>query len=87
MMAQGLFKTHGRTLFAWVVFAILMGIFLSVHPRGATLGVFTTWSNQCAALALLAVGQTIVVLSKGIDLSIGSIAASLEGRRAMPTVK
>lgn len=75
MMAQGFFKTHGRVLFAWGIFAILMGIFLSVHPRGATLGVFTTWSNQCAALALLAVGQTIVVLSKGIDLSIGPIMA------------
>ncbi|MCB1331800.1 MAG: ABC transporter permease [Maritimibacter sp.] len=74
-MAQAFIKTHGRTLFAWGIFAVLMGIFLSVHPRGATLGVFTTWSNQCAALALLAVGQTIVVLSKGIDLSIGPIMA------------
>lgn len=74
-MNSAFLKTHGRTLFAWGVFAVLMGIFLSVHPRGATLGVFTTWSNQCAALALLAVGQTIVVLSKGIDLSIGPIMA------------
>ncbi len=35
----------------------------------------TAWSNQATALALLAVGQTIVVLSKGIDLSIGPIMA------------
>lgn len=74
-MNTAFFRTHGRTLFAWGVFAVLMGIFLTVHPRGATLGVFTTWSNQCAALALLAVGQTIVVLSRGIDLSIGPIMA------------
>lgn len=46
---------NSRTLFAWGVLAVLMIIFLSIHPRGVTIGVLTTWSNQCAALALLAV--------------------------------
>lgn len=68
-------RANGRTLVAWAVFAVLMAVFLAIHPRGASIGVLTTWSNQVAALALVAVGQTIVVLSRGIDLSIGPIMA------------
>ncbi len=68
-------KENSRTLFAWGVLAVLMAIFLSIHPRGITIGVLTAWSNQGAALALLAIGQTIVVLSRGIDLSSGPIMA------------
>ncbi len=60
---------------AWAVLALLMVYYFSIHPRGASIGVTTAWANQTAALALLAVGQTIVVLSKGIDLSIGPIMA------------
>lgn len=68
-------RENGRTLFAWGLLGVLMAIFLSIHPRGISIGVLTAWSNQGAALALLAVGQTIVVLSRGIDLSIGPIMA------------
>lgn len=68
-------RANGRTLVAWAVFAVLMAVFLGIHPRGASVGVLTTWSNQVAALALVAVGQTIIVLSRGIDLSIGPIMA------------
>lgn len=64
-----------RTLAAWAVLALLLAYFLAIHPRGASVAVITAWSNQSVALALLAVGQTIVVLSKGIDLSIGPIMA------------
>ena len=34
--------------------------------------VLTAWSNQGVALALVAIGQTIVVLTSGIDISIGA---------------
>ena len=72
---QRLLRDNRRTLLAWLVHAALLGYFLSIHPRGASIGVTSAWANQGAALALLAVGQTIVVLSRGIDLSIGPIMA------------
>lgn len=68
-------QSHARPLMAWTVLALLLAYYLSIHPRGLSVGVMTTWSNQGTALALLAVGQTIVVLSRGIDLSIGPIMA------------
>lgn len=68
-------RQNMRPLFAWAILALLLVYYFSIHPRGMSIGVTTAWSNQATALALLAVGQTIVVLSKGIDLSIGPIMA------------
>jgi ribose/xylose/arabinose/galactoside ABC-type transport system permease subunit len=68
-------RHHGRTVFAVGALAVLLVIFLSIHPKGASIGVLTAWSNQGAALALLAVGQTIVVFTRGIDLSVGPAMA------------
>lgn len=68
-------RAYMRPLTAWAVLALLFVYYLSIHPRGLSIGVLTAWSNQGTALALLAVGQTIVVLSRGIDLSIGPIMA------------
>lgn len=70
-----LLKRQFRPLVAIAILIILFGYFISIHPRGLTLGVLTSWSNQGTALALLAIGQTIVVMSRGIDLSIGPIMA------------
>jgi ribose transport system permease protein len=70
-----LVHNHGRSLVAGVILVLLMGYFLSIHPRGPTIAVTTAWANQCVPLALLAVGQTIVVYSRGIDLSIGPVMA------------
>ena len=70
-----LLRHHGRALFAFASLAALFTAFLSIHPSGATIGVLTAWANQGAALALLAVGQTVVVFTRGIDLSIGPTMA------------
>lgn len=70
-----LFKHHGRSLFASAALIVLIAVFVSIHPSGATIGVFTAWANQGGALALLAVGQTVVVFTRGIDLSIGPTMA------------
>ncbi len=64
-----------RPIVAVAILIVLFAYFISIHPRGLTLGVVTAWSNQGTALALLAIGQTIVVMSRGIDLSIGPIMA------------
>lgn len=70
-----IFKRQARPLIAITILVVLFAYFISIHPRGLTLGVVTAWSNQGTALALLAIGQTIVVMSRGIDLSIGPILA------------
>lgn len=70
-----LFRYQGRHLVAGAILLTLLAMFLVVHPRGASISVFTSWSNQSVSLALLAVGQTIVVLTGGIDISIGAIMA------------
>jgi ribose transport system permease protein len=69
------FRRNSRSLLAWLVLAGLLAYFIHIHPRGASIGVFSAWANQGTALAFLAVGQTIVVLSRGVDLSIGPIMA------------
>lgn len=66
---------HARPLLAYAILLALLVYFLSIHPRGLSAGVVLSWSNQGTALALLAIGQTIVVMSRGIDLSIGPVMA------------
>jgi ribose transport system permease protein len=68
-------RHNGRALAAWALLLALLFVFFSIHPRGASPGVITAWANQGVALAFVAVGQTIVVLTRGIDLSIGGIMA------------
>lgn len=68
-------RHHARTLLALGLLAVLLVAFFSVHPRGVSAAVFTAWSNQGVALALVAIGQTLVVLTSGIDISIGAIMA------------
>ncbi|MDR8397109.1 ABC transporter permease [Paraburkholderia sp. USG1] len=68
-------RYQSRYLMAGAVLAALLLLFLCIHPRGGSVNVFTAWANQGVGLALVAVGQTIVVLAGGIDISIGSIMA------------
>ncbi len=72
---QRFLRHQGRALLALAALVALVAAFLLIHPRGASIGVFTAWSNQGGALALLAVGQTIVIFTRGIDLSVGPIMA------------
>ncbi|WP_051340905.1 ABC transporter permease [Azospirillum halopraeferens] len=70
-----LVRHNDRALAAWALLLALLLLFLSIHPRGASGGVLAAWANQGVALAFVAVGQTIVVLTRGIDLSAGAILA------------
>jgi ribose/xylose/arabinose/galactoside ABC-type transport system permease subunit len=49
--------------------------YLVVYPGKLSDHFFSAWANQGAGLAFVAVGQTLVVLSSGIDMSVGSIFA------------
>jgi ribose transport system permease protein len=62
-------------LLAILVLAVLMVTFLTLHPRGLTVFVATSLSNQGLALAFAAMAQTLPVLTGGLDLSVGTILA------------
>jgi fructose transport system permease protein len=52
---------------AWLVFSQL-------NPRFASAGSLSLVLQQAAVIAALAVGQTLIILTAGIDLSVGAIA-------------
>lgn len=64
---------HKGTLLALAVFVIMFGLYTANHPAGFTANVVQTAANKGVLLALVAIGQTFVVLTAGIDLSIGMI--------------
>lgn len=59
---------------ALIVLAILVIVFASLSPAFLTTGNLTILVKHVAINAILAVGMTFVILSGGIDLSVGSIA-------------
>src|SRR6185369_7966804 len=61
------------TLLALAVFVLMFVIYTANHPAGFNANVVTTAANKGVLLALVAVAQTFVVLTAGIDLSIGMI--------------
>jgi ribose transport system permease protein len=74
---------HSGTLLAYVAFCILMSLYIGLLPRFSTAQAISI-TNQGMTLAIAAFGQTLVILTGGVDLSVGplialtnSIAASL----------
>ncbi len=63
----------GQGLMAAILLIVAYGIYANLHPSGFSTNTITTNSNQGGALAFAAIGQSIVLLSGGIDLSIGAI--------------
>jgi ribose/xylose/arabinose/galactoside ABC-type transport system permease subunit len=68
-------RRNYRAIIAFGILLLLFVTFLIVYPSRISDSLFATWANQGAGLALVAVGQTLVVLTSGIDMSIGSIFA------------
>ncbi|HWT29843.1 MAG TPA: ABC transporter permease [Propylenella sp.] len=64
---------HRGTLLALVILVVMFAIYVSNHPAGFTSNVVQTASNKGVLLALVAMAQTLVVLTAGIDLSVGMI--------------
>jgi ribose transport system permease protein len=60
-------------LLALGVFVAMFGLFLYEHPRQISVNVLTTASNKAVVLALVAMAQTVPVLTRGLDLSVGSV--------------
>ncbi len=67
------FSRHYRILLAYGVLVGLIIIYRILFERVFTLPVLTNTMNQGMALAITSMAQTLVILTSGIDLSIGSI--------------
>lgn len=62
---------------AWIIMiAVAMALGISVFsPHFLTVGNFTNLMKQMSIVAILAAGQSIVIIAGGIDLSVGSVLA------------
>jgi len=61
------------TLLALGLFVAMFTIYVMNHPAGLTPNVVQTAANKGVILALVAMAQTFVVLTAGIDLSVGMV--------------
>ncbi len=68
-------RRNQGVLLALLVFIVLFGTFLGIHPRGLSLFVIETAANQGLALSFAAMAQTLPVLTGGLDLSVGTVVA------------
>jgi ribose transport system permease protein len=64
---------HRGTLLAIVFFLVMFSIYAANHPAGFTANVVHTAANKGVLLALVAMAQTFVVVTAGIDLSVGMV--------------
>ncbi|HTR14473.1 MAG TPA: ABC transporter permease [Roseiarcus sp.] len=61
------------TLLAFAFFVVMFAIYTSNHPAGFSANVVQTAANKGVLLALIAMAQTCVVITAGIDLSVGAV--------------
>jgi len=66
-------REHRATLVAFAAFVVMFAIYAGNHPAGLTVNVATTAANKGVLLAIVAMAQTLVVLTSGIDLSVGMV--------------
>ncbi|HEV8262965.1 MAG TPA: ABC transporter permease [Burkholderiales bacterium] len=64
---------NGRALFALALFLSMFCIYVIKNGVGLKMGLATAVANKGVLLALVAMAQTIPVLTAGIDLSVGMI--------------
>ena len=66
-------REHKGTLLAFAAFVVMFTIYAANHSAGLNANVATTAANKGVLLAIVAVAQTLVVLTSGIDLSVGMV--------------
>ena len=64
---------HRGPLLAAALFVAMFALFIAEHPAGLSGSVVNTAANKGVLLALVAIAQTIPVLTSGLDLSVGSV--------------
>ena len=68
-----LLRRNGGPLGALVVFVLMFSLYLLEHPRSISVAIVTTASNKAALLAIVAMAQTLPVITRGLDLSVGMV--------------
>jgi len=68
-----LLAEHRGTLIALCLFAAMFTIYIANHPVGLTANVVQTASNKGVLLAFVVVAQALIVITAGIDLSVGMV--------------
>jgi ribose transport system permease protein len=66
-------RENKGTLFAFAAFVAMFALYVANHPAGLNANVATTAANKGTILAIVAMAQTLVVLTSGIDLSVGMV--------------
>jgi ribose transport system permease protein len=66
-------RRNGGPLAALAVFAVMFALFLMEHPRSISVAIVTTASNKAVLLAIVAMAQTLPVITRGLDLSVGMV--------------
>ena len=66
-------REHKGTLLAFAAFVVMFTIYAANQPAGFNANVATTAANKGVLLAIVAMAQTLVVLTSGIDLSVGMV--------------
>ena len=66
-------REHRGTLLAFAAFVLMFALYASNHPAGLNANVAQTAANKGVLLAIVAMAQTLVVLTSGIDLSVGMV--------------
>jgi ribose transport system permease protein len=64
---------HRGTLLALAVFAVLFAVYIANYQTGLNAAVATTVANKGVLLAIVAMAQTLPVLTAGLDLSVGMV--------------
>jgi ribose transport system permease protein len=68
-----LLAQNRATLLSVIFFVVMFAIYASNHPAGFSANVVQTAANKGVLLALVAMAQTFVVITAGIDLSVGAV--------------
>jgi fructose transport system permease protein len=69
-----------------VILVLTCVVFTALNPRFAAPGALSLLVQQTAIVAALAIGQTLIILTAGIDLSVGAIAVLSSMLAAMLSV-
>jgi len=67
------FAAQRGVLAAAAIFVVMFGVYGAAQPTGLSSDVVNTAANKGALLALVAMAQTVPVLTGGLDLSVGMI--------------
>jgi ribose transport system permease protein len=67
------FRAHRGAYAAAAMFVVIFTLYIGNHQMGWTVPVITTATNKAVLLAIVAMAQTLPVLTAGIDLSVGMV--------------